>query len=51
MKKQYINPAIEVVEMKMEQCLLEGSQKLTISGNQKNEDALGRGVDFDDWDD
>ena len=51
MKKQYINPTMDVVAMKMQQSLMAGSLNATISGSQANSDALGRESDFDDWDD
>ncbi|MBQ8656047.1 MAG: hypothetical protein IJ527_03185 [Prevotella sp.] len=50
MKKQYINPTMDVVAMKMQQSLMAGSMKVTVSGSQSNEESLGRGADFDDWD-
>ena len=40
MKKQYTNPTMEVVMMKMQGHLLEGSQFEISSESQDNEDAL-----------
>ena len=47
MKKQYINPTMEVVNLKMESCLMAGSPGK--GGDYVGGDILGREYD-DDWD-
>ena len=52
MKKQYINPTMDVVNMKMEQCLLTGSEKLGVgSGTMSVDKADSREFDDFDWED
>lgn len=48
MKKTYINPEIEVVELQMKQAMLAGSD-LTAGGTEDNEDNLLGRDDFGLW--
>lgn len=49
MKKQYINPTMEVVEMKMHSQLMAGSKNASVSeSEQSNESALGREYEWDE---
>lgn len=51
MKKQYINPTMEVVNLKMESCLMAGSPSLGKSDTEitGSGEILGREDEFD-WD-
>ena len=50
MKRQYINPTMDVVAVKMEQCLMAGSVLGIGEGTKNAADADSRVYDFDDWD-
>ena len=55
MKKQYVNPTMDVVKVELQQVLaLSGgavqNESATVDGS-GNYESLGRGGDVDDWDD
>lgn len=47
MKKTYKNPTMVVVKIHTRQQMMTLSTNAAITGSQSNEDALGRGFDFD----
>lgn len=47
MKKTYKNPTMVVVKIHTRQQMMTLSTNAAITGSQRNEDALGRGFDFD----
>ena len=47
MKKEYINPTLEVVKIQTAQMLASSDVNAALDGEQSNEEALGHGSFFD----
>ena len=49
MKKNYINPNIEIIDIDMKSAMLTSTSSLSVGSDMSSGDAAGRNNDGDDW--